>query len=273
MSINLLDPVQALWNQDVSLSDNRFNFTHIHISGLGGLCPRAYFFAHELENKIIAREVFSTATKVTFAIGRALERYFREQFIKSHGIENILGVWKGELRFGTNEDTIDDYQEIQVLDDNFKLVGHVDWVYRDINGKLTVLEIKSISKNRFETELKKGPIIDHALQVLSYLKLLSEDPRIKALKLKFNTVAHVYYMCKDYRFRAKDEDKSSNPMYRCFTIDFKQYKTQLKKSWDQARYTIKSLESGTLPERTVCQTYLKSPAKSCPFVCRCFMKE
>lgn len=273
MTENILDPIKMIWEQDVSLSDTRFNEDYIHVSSIANLCPRAHYFAHKLENKTIAKEVFSTATKITFAIGRALEIYFREQFIKSHGIENIFGMWKGELRFGTQEDTLEDYKEIEVFDDDAKLIGHIDWVYRDLNGRLTVLEIKSISKGRFETELKKGPIVDHVIQVLSYVKILSQDPRVKKLKLKVNHAAHVYYMCKEYRFRSKDEDRTINPMYKCFTIQFKDYKKLLSTKWSVPRQAINAVKEDKIPPRTVCETYLKNPAKSCPYVCRCFMKE
>lgn len=273
----------------------------VNASTLYDLCPRYHYYANQHKDQHLCTSIKGSALEITFNIGNALEQEFRRKFLETYPITIVVGNWvirddipvlnpdmvtkqwnhvkqcweKCELRLGHPNNTLDDFREVRF---SGLVTGRVDWIYLDHNGKLTICELKSISKTKMYDEKTKKikltePLPEHIVQDLSYIRLSYEDDLFKKLGYEVNFIGKIFYTCKEYRNRTEDERiQKLNPMYREFDVDFSDYKTIMKDRWDAASAAVTSVRDGVLPADRPCSTYLKGKGKSCPFMCRCFME-
>lgn len=278
---------------DVRPMEKNIKAHTVNASELGELCPRYHFYACQHKDQYLCSGIIDSALSVTFDMGRALEYSFRVSFLKRYPVTKVLANWivrddipiqredmvsnqwnhelqkweKCEFRLGVAENTIFDFREVRY---SGLVTGRVDWMYLDLNGKITVCELKTINKTQFDT--LKNPLGKHAVQDLSYIRLAHEDFKIKALGLGLNFEGKVFYTCKDFR-RRDDEDKETgaNPMYKEYDVDFREYKVIMKDRWDAAQEAVTAATTGVCPSNRLCKTFLKGRGKHCPFTARCFM--
>lgn len=294
--INLVD---LLWKGDLSHDRvSRKNPDYLNVSDLSSLCPRKHYLINRQENKSISGEYINSNIHVAFYLGRAAEIYIRERFVNAYGIDKILGFWnlRGrkptneklviknynnedleehewmEFRLGTKDDTLEDYNEIEAYNDQYKIKGHIDWAYLDTNGKITITDFKSTSKKEFDklNETEKAPY-NYISQIVSYKMMLELDELMKLLGFKLNDTVKLFYVCKEYRKKDDiDKARGSNAIYKEIAIRAKKYEQKILNHWKDARYTIKSIKKKVIPPREVCNSISCSKAKSCPYVARCF---
>ena len=292
--INIINLITSLDNKHDEIP--RVNDKFIHVSALAKFCARRHKLSLNQDEPIISSFFTNSATKIMFHVGRSLEVYFRENFLKIYPITKVLGFWRlngqepdnpdmlittygnkkldpedyMEFRLGKETDTLDNFREIEVIDKSNRVIGHIDWVYLDKNGKLTVLDTKTKSKDKFD-ELKKrnAPCWEYCIQVCAYIRMLSRDKRIKAMGLTVNKEAKLFYMCREIRNKNNipDKQEKGSKVYMELTVKYGRYKEDLLELLAEAKKAIKEKE---LPAREKCKTLNCSSAKECPYVARCF---
>lgn len=294
-----LEHLMYLSDSKRAINESRANPNHVNVSSLHNLCARRHYFANTMKNKLSMAQYTGGNVQLTFCMGRALEDYFKSRFLEHIPITKVLGYWelrgrdpinskyvkllpnkKGikvphEMRFGTKEDTLDDYAEIEVFSKEYKCVGHIDWVYLDDNGKITPVELKSISRpmfnDNFVTKSRPVALPEHVQQLAPYLYLLGDEQFIKDNNLSVNRDGYIFYICKDYRQRTEDEKKKRlNSNYRSFKVSLANEAARTKNLLSESKLAIDSIKEGNIPPRTICKDYSCSTAKKCPFVARCF---
>ncbi len=301
MSEQRIDLEQLMYLSDskTAINETRANPNYVNVSSLHSLCARQHYFANTMNNKLPMAQYTGGNVQITFCMGRALEDYFKSRFIEHIPITKVLGYWelrgrdpidskyvklrknkKGievphECRFGTLDDTLDDYAEIQVVSDKYKCIGHMDWVYLDDNGKLSITELKSISRpmfnDNFVNKTRPVPLPEHVQQLSPYLYLLPEVPFVKDKGLEVNRDGRIFYICKDFRQRTQEEKtKRQNSNYRSFKVSLANESVRTKNLLSESKLAIESIQNGAIPPRTMCKDYTCSTAKKCPFVARCF---
>jgi hypothetical protein len=273
----------------------------VNSSTLSDLCPRYHYYANHHKDQHLCTNIKSSALNITFDIGNALEHEFRKKFLETYPTNRVVGNWvvrpdipvlnpdmvtkqwnhtlgkyeECELRLGHPDNTVEDFREVRF---SALITGRVDWIYVDDNGKLTICELKTISKTKFIDEKTKKikltePFPEHIVQDLSYIRLACEDPMFKKLGYEVNYTGKIFYTCKEYRNRTEDEKiQKLNPMYREFDINFSDHKEIMKDRWNAATIAVNSVKDGVVPEHRPCKTYLSGRGKTCPFMCRCFME-
>ena len=284
-------------DKEIAVSQSRANPEFVNVSALSKLCAREYYFTNQHKNKIRSAQYVASNTRVTFKMGRAIEEHVREQLLTQMSITKVLGMWNRvlygkhtyeifnkdlnimetlELRFGEESDKLVNFREIDLWDKVNKIKGHPDWVFLDKNGKLTVVEIKSISSKNWELHFLKAPNKIHALkehkeQVLPYVYRLGTLPFIKEKKLDINQYGQIVYVCKDWRSK-HDKEKQYNydSMYREFVTPMLDHETEVRGLLEESKLAIESIQAKTIPPRTHCLTDSCSKAKTCPYVARCF---
>ncbi len=284
-------------DKKIALSKSRANPDFVNVSALSKLCAREYYFTNKHKNKIRSAQYVASNTRVTFKMGRAIEEHVREQMLSELPITRVLGMWNRvlygkhvyevfnkelniterlELRFGEDSDTLANFREIDLCDDVNKIKGHPDWVFLDTNGKLTVVEIKSISSKNWELHFlaspdKISPLKEHIEQVLPYVYRLGILPFIKENSLGINQIGKVVYVCKDWRAKHdKEKQYGYDSMYREFSVNLLDYETEVRGLLEESKLAIESIQAKTIPPRTHCLTDSCSKAKTCPYVARCF---
>lgn len=282
-----------LVKSDIRPMEKSIKVHTVNASDLGELCPRFHYFACQHKDQYLTSGIIDSALSVTFEMGRALETFVRKAFLEKISITKVLANWvirddipiqredmisdqwnhdlqkweKCEFRLGHPHNTLADFREVRY---SGLVTGRVDWMYLDNDNKITVCELKTISRDQFDS--LKSPINKHIVQDLSYIRLAHEDQRIKTLGYFINFIGKVFYTCKDFR-RRNEEDRASgaNPMYKEFNIPFIEYKALMKERWDAAKEAVDAANTNTKPADRLCKSFLKGRGKSCPFSCRCFM--
>lgn len=293
---------RTMTNNDNGYFGGNYKPHTVNASMLYDLCPRHHFYANQHKDQHLCTSIKGSALEITFNIGNALEHEFRKKFLRTYEVTRVVANWKirpdipvlnedmvteqwnhdlgifekCELRLGHPDNTLEDFREVRISN---IITGRVDWIYLDLDNKLTICELKTISKTKFIDEITKKikltePLPEHIVQDLSYVRGLCEDPLMKKLGYPINFTGKIFYTCKEYRNRTADEKyQNLNPMYREFDVPFADYKSMMADRWKAAQVAIDASKSGKVPEERPCKTFLKGRGKTCEFMCRCFMEE
>lgn len=245
------------------------NFIHLS-SLLHDFCPRKRLLMERDEASGLWNP--RSADRVLWEMGRAAERYCREQIIKSLNYSGVVGTWVCPCettkytgyynpRVICNQCRLPckDYDEVQLYDHQAGVVGRPDMLV-EFGGRLTVVEFKSKSAKLFN-DLRE-PEVDHVLQGLSYRRKLLN---VATNPERVNDSIVVFYVAKDYTFRGS--------IYKEYHVRFdnQQYQPGLTVLRQQAMLTKQHREAGTLPPRlTQCTVPTSTTARNCSACSACF---
>lgn len=237
---------------------------YIHVSDLIYTCARKIAFSKivDIPN---TPEVLPHGKAITFKIGESIHDYIVEN-VSSVG--DVLARWRcvcGETeQIGTKSEVadivcktcnngLDVYREIQLKDDEYKILGSVDLIVK-IGDHFHISELKSMAAARF-SELER-PLPEHILQVMLYWWLATRN------EMPVTSKPSILYVTKDFTYK--------NP-FKEFTVDPADHLSRLEPLLEDAKRIVQAVSgSDTLPERVTCPTIKCPAAKQCPFSVRCF---
>lgn len=251
--------INMLSAQDERMEESRTHEGYTHVSALLNFCPRAFRLIKE-HGINDARSVRS-CDRVMWAIGRSVESHVRNQFFKAHK-PSMVGIWHctcGRLKrsggwihsvcdqCGT---PADHYAEKTLFDHDNMIVGNPDLLISQ-DGKLRVIEVKSINKKDFDALTKPKP--DHVFQLNHYVRMLGAEAHDTNV---------VFYTSKDYQWASP---------YKEYHVGRNEQKAAIDLSLRNAKEFNDSARDGTLPERLrACDSPSSSRAKKCPACVHCF---
>lgn len=252
---------------------------HLHASSLIGICERLHVIAAEMPEAII--KPVTGSDRLVWAIGRAVEKHIRTQFIKARNFEGIYGRWTCDNATCAERNApgftgvhglrkacacgrpYDTYNEPSLWDDDNGFVGNPDLTFL-LDGLFVVTEIKSMEKEAFQD--LESPLADHVHQAILYRDLY------RRLGYPVADFVIIVYVSKGYSFRRKDKQGRST-IYKEFRVDATQphFVRLVSDSIASARLVKDARENGRLPPRCpACTSIDTSTAKNCPLVGRCF---
>jgi hypothetical protein len=251
---------------DATPEPSRISEGYLHVSSLLNFCPRKWRLV--TLDKVNLTNSPSSADRLVWAIGRAVEAHIRGAFIRAVEHHGVIGHWRcpcGEtVHEGKHPQKLCNcckhptniYGEATVFDHDLRISGNPDLLWETENG-LLVVEIKSMNKRQFD-ELDR-PVENHVFQAACYHYLLKKNG-----KQMHDSVA-VVYGCKDYSF-------SGSP-YKEFHVLAESRYPIIEGVLDQVRLLRKAEMDGELPDRLAACPNCHSPiAKKCELVYNCFSR-
>lgn len=257
---------------------------HLHASSLINICERQHVLAAMTDTEMMRGVTGSD--RLVWAIGRAVERHVRTQFIKARQFGGIYGRWTCDNPKSAADPTcratgfigkvgihdaaarctcggrLDTYNEPSLWDDDNGFVGNPDLTFA-LDGLFVVTEIKSMEKERFQD--LAAPLADHVHQAILYRDLY------RRLGFPVADFVIILYVSKGYSFKRKDRQGRST-IYREFRVDATQPHLQrlVETSLASARLVKDAKAGGPLPPRhPQCHSVDCARAKECPLVTRC----
>ena len=250
--------------QDDQPDRGRGGEEYLHASSLLNFCGRRDKLTKDASEPIASYP--RSADRVVWAIGRACEAHIRKQIQKGIGRENIFASWRcvcqetrveglWEMKICEHcKKPCNTFHEIPVWDHDLKIVGNPDILLMD-NGKLRVVEIKSINKKEFDLLESAKP--DHITQANIYQRMLVNEG------FPVHHTSIVFYCSKDYGWQ--------NP-YKEYHVTSEQSAILLDGIFASVRsYRYPEWTGEKLPARlTNCTHSASAMAKKCPQASRCF---
>lgn len=273
----------VIMSEDNRDETSRLDPNFVHVSATVGWCPRAY--ALQVHRGINPQKRVEGPMRVVWAIGRAVEKHVREQFIRGVNFVGVYGVWKCQCKEGgirregfysrktcdkCGHDA-DTYDEIDLRCKVARVTGHPDLIFIR-KGLLYVVEIKSLTNS--ESANKRGagfnaitrPFGDHVYQASNYQKMIRPLARKLGVKVARNII--VFYCSKDFQWRP--------PYYKEFHVDStdEAHQQLLNETHEGARQAVEYVKSGgkksLLPPRKLCNSCNCKRALECPVSQECF---
>lgn len=253
--------------QDTQSEASRMKEGYIHASSLLKFCPRAYRIA--AVDEVTLTEGVTSAQRVMWMIGRAVEHHVRTQVIASIGRKNVYGLWRchcgdheyeGVFKEGSfcrscAKEALN-YYEATAFDHTRRIGGNPD-LQLIVGGKRMVVEIKSINKKDFDALLR--PQGSHIFQASSYHRILTDSG------VDTHPVAAIFYVSKDFSFRGSP--------YREFHITPADTYEVIDLTYNEVDRLRSSEDGGQLPVRlSACQSISSPTAKACPLAVNCFSR-
>lgn len=255
----------------LSRSDGVNNYLHVS-AYVNGFCPRQAVLQQRFNTS--TTDVVTGGHRVVWAIGRAIEKHIRDSYIKHTGGKDVYGKWScncGRVKYeGFKSNQVgrcvacrsyaDNYGEVDLISHEVGLAGHPDFIFRLSNGKLVIVEIKSIKvdtkHNNIGFKDLKEPLANHVLQAAAYRRLFKEagfDVYDKIL---------IVYAAKDFVYGSP---------YKSYPVDVTKghWEGSLDRMWQEALTLKTAFESGSTPSR-VCPSCDSPIAKKCSISTTCF---
>ena len=239
---------------------------YIHVSDLIHKCSRKIALSKRLREPIDPEPLFDS-NSLTYCQGHAIAEFIVKK-IAHKAPRNAYGVWTcpcaSEEIEGTKHavkdivcDTcghpLDIYKEIVIKDDELRLTGSIDLIFRE-DGAFVIVELKSIAKSYWE-KLER-PVPEHLIQVLIYWYLMQ-----KAGKPLHDKIV-ILYAVKEMIFARPYKEFVVQPSKHLFRLD----------DYLEDAQTLKSAlhDNGDLPPRLTCPSQDSPAAKKCQFRETCF---
>lgn len=237
-------------------------------------CPREYALLDVLKAKQ-PDEFISTALKVCFDNGEDLHDRVRNDWLSDVAVGDwrcahcgkVTAFSKRPIRCkhcGTKGDFI--YEEMRFQHQETGVDGGIDFIVDMGQPKLTLVEIKSMDKDQFNT--LKAPLAEHRTRTVLYLHLV--DGSDFQWKGTINLEeARVLYISKG--FGVKNEAEGKVLPFKEFVV--KREATDVTPYLDKARelYRFRT-EGGPLP-CAICSAATSPRAKQCSIVKDCFSQK
>lgn len=237
----------------------------VHVSSLIGMCARQYALAHRFEVEVV--ESVTGGHRVMWAMGRAVEKHVRGQYLKGVERANIYGVWKCRCESinhlglfpghtcNSCKEQATRYFEPVLRDEVNKIVGSPDITM--IAGRFFFLPVELKSMNKEQFDALEAPLPDHIAQNAMYRYLYQQAGFLVHDKIKF------VYTTKDFKY--------GDP-YKEYQIDCTQpaVVSTVEYMVATAAEVQRAKDTHTLPNRSICQSPRNGRAKSCPVAHLCF---
>lgn len=279
-NINNLD-LDVMLRELLTQRENRRNdhSDYTHGSALVDFCPREAYFKKQ-EALELSNFNPTTSDQIIWFFGKQIELFIKDRLIEldTEGT-GIYGAWKnketGDITIGTVPDPANkknyQYEEIDLVDSEYKIASHPDLYRFNSEGKLVVIEIKSVTRDKYReictTEL---PIAKHKKQGFVYHKLSKEVIEKNSHDIEIADYIEVLYVCREYLPWGKNTINNNN--------SFKMFKIPVAKEADN--FTTESFYDVALynravklkrpPKKKICSSPTCERAKDCPVVSRCF---
>lgn len=239
---------------------------YVHVSSLIGLCTRQYALI-ERRGDAVYNDVRG-AHRIMWAMGRAVERHIRDQYIAARQRQGVYGEW--HCRCGHTSFTgfypsqsrctrcthgLTNYREAPMFDHDARIVGNTDLPF--LHGEYIVpTEIKSMTKHLWDK--LDNPLPDHVFQASMYQYLYRKNG--------FKTHDEVVII-----YASKDFNGYGSP-YKEFHVNVMSADRQRQVEFAvQQAMEIKRAREGQLPPRCgACPNHDAPTAKKCPVVVPCF---
>ena len=248
--------VQSIYDRMGSIRDKSpisLDKFYLRASGLGYLCAREEVISHK--HSIERTDVIEPKLDFIFSIGHKLHDIVQEVLA-----DILLGNWKCiscSKVFGDNElikkpkicdygdckSTEFEYYEVTLLDEENGIGGHPDGVI-EIDREKVLLEFKTCNEQVYTSLSFKGPSKSYIMQVNIYMSRLAL------------TTAFIVYINKN------------NSDMKEFVI--KRDEDLIYDVLKMAKSIKEGIQTGELPERTVCDSIDSYRAKRCPVKKICF---
>jgi len=242
---------------------------NLRVSSLVSLCPRQVILMHRMTDRPPRR--YTSATKVAFSVGHGIHNHVSQQVIEAREGLGVWGDWRcrcghsGRLGFKPTSGhvmpcercrgMIVNYHEARLIDRVRRIEGHPDLVL-GANAKLYLIEVKSMAASAFDN--LDSPVHEHLVQALLYRQLM--------IDLGYGMADEVIL------FYVRKQWHHSRSPYKEFTADATTGLNRLAVSncFEVARQIWEALDSGEVPERTLCVSASSPMARECPVAVRCF---
>lgn len=252
--------------QDRVSKSSRIGTDYVHVSSLKDLCPRQNVLA---EGKEVTRTRPTSAQRVLWEIGLAIERHVVNNIITDRKRHGVLGRWEcpcghhvftglwspayGKCVRCQCEPTI--YKQMVLEDHDAKIKGSPDLCFFTNENRLLITEVKSMTKDDFDPLTE--PLPDHQFQAHGYRRL--------AIKNGYPVMPAVafFYVRKEFKFSGvyKEYHMPETPMVGRL----------LDASWADAERVKRARELKVLPASlSVCRRPDTTRARNCPVVTACF---
>lgn len=242
---------------------------YIHASALIDMCPRQW--ALMLGQEMRVEETVTGAHRVLWAFGRAVEDHVRSQLI-SGWRSAVYGNWTcvcgGNRHHGFKPASTAQtcgqcgqvphiYMEMQIVDDEYRVVGSPDIVVRHEDVWVPV-EIKSMNRPDWE-DLKK-PLAAHVAQAAAYRRLIRD-----VLGLPVHDDVVVLYCSKDFKWGSPYKEFHVN-------VGTDIVEARMQALFEKAKSVFDAMAQGTIPEERVCGSPAQPRAKKCAVCGPCFAR-
>lgn len=242
---------------------------YTHVSSLFGGCVRQYVAASRFNVEIL--NSVTGGHRVLWRIGRAVETHVRDSFIEGKERQGIYGEWrctcKRLARVGLYQsgspcrvcgDEAKHYFEPVLYDETNKIVGSPDLTTLIGSAWFTPTEVKSMNKEQFDK--LEAPLPDHINQAAMYRHLYRQQGYAVHDKVI------IMYTKKDFQWGSP---------YKEYHVDCTAPLVQgmVDASIEQAALIKRSMETQTLPGRTLCTGPRSPRAKQCPVAHLCFQMD
>jgi len=262
------DAFVAIIKRQDSIPDvSRVGGDRIHASSLldRDFCPRKEWLMRTSEQT--CSNYAGGAMRLVWALGRAAEHHARQQLLKElrHaaigswfcrcGRTTQTGKFDSDATCPYCETHLDNYGEA-VLEVG-SVIGSPDFLVEDEDGRIVVLEFKSIKADHFKA--LTGPHCEHALQANTYVYMLHR------MGLPVNPTARVIYLAKDYMVGESVYKEYPLPI----PFNFDAPPGAIRLGFEDAELAM----GEEMPDQIqVCSTGgpTCTKAKNCPCVARCF---
>lgn len=239
----------------------------LHVSDLIHKCVRKKALSQRLYTPLGAQEIWD-GQGITFAMGEAIGSFIVNKLKEMDGrlfgdwacgcrepnvLNNVLQTFAESQICNQCGNPHINYLEFVVRNEALRIVGHADFAL-NWNDKLYLGEVKSVNENGAQ-RVESQPDRDHVIQLLFYWWLAKQNGT------DVHDTGSVLYVSKFW--------KIGSP-YIEHTIDFREMEHLLEPFLVEARDYAAFLDSGSLPERRVCDDMSDSFAADCEFAHECF---
>lgn len=273
------------WEDD-KIDPARGDDDYIHVSQLvHDWCPREYVLRkrHGIQAN---GESVTGGHRVMWAVGRAVEKHVRTQFIKGVNYHGVWGVWSCNCGKKTVTGFADrtkvcsichtpalHYNEYRLLDDSDYVSGSPDLIFVR-RGKVYPVEIKSITDSESANSRGIGftslarPYGDHLFQVFTYWLKIERLLLPQLNKASMGSGVIMLYTTKDFKYGSPYKEFHERVQDYQWLIDgtIKPALRGAKRAWQAGRDDKKPLPAKVCPNITCPR------AKGCPCAVECFQQ-